>query len=188
MNKIFVSIFLIILFTTFISCSLDYSDATLSEERGKGIPDTVLHDVTYTTVRNYRPVLKVQADRSESYSDKHKAVLTNVYLTEFDNQGNPISNGNADKIEFNTENENADFIGNIHLYSRREEASITADNFYWDSENRVLNADPDDEVTVEQDSGSKIKGRNFSADMQTNIITFESPVKGTFITEDDNDE
>ena len=170
----------------FAACSLDYSEATISDESESDIPDTVLYDVTYTSVRNFHLLLQVNAESSKSYSKKNQAVLEKVELTEYDSQGTPTSTGRADQIIFNTENENADFTGDIYFHSKREEASIIAENFYWDSENRLLTADPEDRVVVQQDSGSQIKGTQFSADMKTNIITYDSPVQGTFVTEDDD--
>jgi LPS export ABC transporter protein LptC len=183
--------YLFLCFLIFISfctaCSLDYSEATIADESESEIPDTVLFDVTYTSVRNFHLLLQVEAESSKSYSNKNQAVLEKVQLTEYDSQGNTTSTGRADQIIFNTENENADFTGDIYFHSKREEASIIAENFYWDSEKRRLTADPEDKVVVQQDSGSQITGTQFSADMKTNIITYESPVQGTFVTEDDNE-
>jgi LPS export ABC transporter protein LptC len=170
-------IFILLIFG---SCSLDYSSANIAEDLSEKIPETIFINFSQVQVRNSKITNKIEASRAESYTKKKEMVLENLRYKEFDDAGELITEGKADKAVFNTETEDADMFGNIYFYSYTEETAIFAETLYWKKEEEKLTAEPDEKVIVKKDDGSYIEGKGFETDFRLKEIVFKKNVKGSY--------
>ena len=166
------------------SCSLDYTDAILSENMSEEIPDSILYDFTHTSVRNGTPASRLHADRAEIYEKKNETRLHDVVFQEFDRDGTIVTEGRADYTLFDTETEDAELSGDLSFYSSKEEATVSTDYLYWNDEEKTLVGAPEAAVTIYKDSGTELSGVGFEADISTLSVNFDGPVQGTYVDED----
>jgi LPS export ABC transporter protein LptC len=172
---------ILFLFTIIISsCSLDYSSAHIAEDLSETIPETEFIDFSQVQVRNNKITTKIEASLAESYTKKKEMVLKDLWYKEFDETGELITEGKADKAVFNTETEDADMFGNIYFYSYTEKTAIFADTLYWKNKEEKLIAEPDEKVIVKKDDGSYIEGKGFETDFRLKEIIFKKSVKGSY--------
>ncbi len=169
-------------------CSIDYESGTFSENLSEEIPDTVLLSFTHTVVRGETPLFRITAERAESFDTKKETRLTDVSFREYDADGTVITEGVADSAVFFTDTENARIEGNIRVTTHREDGSLSAERLSWDSEERLLAGEPEDEVEIERETGSQVRGRDFRADLRRRVITFGSSVDGIYRSGEKTDE
>jgi LPS export ABC transporter protein LptC len=167
------------------ACSLEYQQE-LPSEISEDTPDTILFDVTHTVVRDGSPRFVVTAERAEAFSQKKRQYLTSVRFRELRSDGTLLTEGTAAYAEYQTDTEDFELSGDLRFYSAEEDAWLSAQYLYWDSDARTLTSDPAEAVVVERGDGTRIRGRGFAAEMGRSIIRFEDGVSGTLV-EEDND-
>lgn len=167
------------------ACSLEYDESLLASEISEDIPDTILFEVTNTIVRDGSPRFIVEAQRAETFSRIDRQYLHEIRFRELDGDGAVITDGVADYAEYQTDTEDFELTGALRFYSAAEEAWLTADYLYWDSEARLLTSEPEEPVIVERADGTTIRGRGFVAEMGRSIIRFEGGVSGTLVEDED---
>ena len=170
------------------ACSLDYDQARLATEISPDTPDTILHDVIHTVVRDGRPRFVVRAERSESYRERRRQYLYHVEFLELDAEGETATYGVADSGEYKTDTEDIDLTGGLRFYSAVEDAWLTAERLSWKNDTRTLTSLPDETVILERGDGTEIRGRGFVAEMARSMLRFEDGVSGTLIEEDNPQE
>lgn len=175
----------LILALTASGCSLSYDDLTITEDIPESIPDSVMRDFTHTTVRESLPVFSLNAGEALTYSKKKRIYLTKITFAEYDSEGEIATSGRARNAVFHTDTEDAEISGDVLFYSTRQEASVEAESLYWNSEERLLTGNPNEEVRIIRDSGAEIRGRGFRGDLKTLTFTFEDSVSGTYLDEED---
>jgi LPS export ABC transporter protein LptC len=156
----------------------------MSEE----IPDSVIVDFVHTSVRDGKPVFRLEAGRAEVYNKREETRLFNVYFQEYARDGAVATEGWAEKTIFFTDTENAEMAGDLLVYSSSEEAFVGSDYLYWDDSARTLTSRRDSAVTIEKDDGTTLRGLGFRADMATRSVEFSGSVSGTYVSEDDSEE
>jgi len=166
------------------SCSMDYSEAQVSEEIPESIPDARFTDFSHTVVRDGSVRLYISAEKAESFIKKKETRTYNVTFLQYDKDNKVVTEGVADKAIINTETENAEISGNIVMYSHNQEAKITCKYLYWNQEENTLTAKKEDTVYLHKDNGSVIQGTGFTADFQLQKVRFEGSVEGTYIVDD----
>jgi len=181
------SLLLAALSLLFAACSLDYDESQLASEISEETPDTILFEVKNTIVRDESPRFIVEAERAETFSRIDRQYLFEIRFRELDQDGVVITDGVADYAEYHTDTEDFEITGDLRFYSAAEEAWLSADYLYWDSDARLLTSEPEEPVVVERADGTTIRGRGFVAEMGRSIIRFEGGVSGTLV-EDDNPE
>ncbi|HKJ85999.1 MAG TPA: LPS export ABC transporter periplasmic protein LptC [Spirochaetia bacterium] len=169
------------------ACSLDYDESQLASEISEDTPDTILFDVTNTIVRDGSPRFIVEADRAETFGQLDRQYLYEIRFRELNADGAVITDGVAAYAEYQTDTEDFELTGDLRFYSAAEEAWLSADYLYWDSDARLLTSEPEEPVIVERADGTTIRGRGFVAEMGRSIIRFEGGVSGTLV-EDENPE
>ncbi len=169
----------ILLFT--VTCSLDYGQAEVVEELSEEIPDTIIYEFTHTVVRDGRPVLIVEAAESQTFSRRDTQLLSGIAFRELDRSGDLVTSGTANNAVYDTATQDVEITGNVLFFSAEEEATLTADSLFWDDENRMLRAEPEDSVRVATEEGTNIEGRGFEVDMQFRTMTYERGVRGRII-------
>ena len=176
-----------VLFVLFSAgCSLDYSSVYIAEGLSEEIPDSILSEFTHTSVKNGLPVFRLSAGKAYIYNKKEETHLSDILFQEFDAAGQVTTDGRADRAVFFTENEDAEFWGDLYFYSLSEEASFSTSYLYWSSEAKKLSGQEDTQVLIRRDSGTEILGTGFEAEARTRVVTFTGPVSGTYIMEDED--
>ena len=170
---------------TSFGCSLDYTDAILSEELSAEIPDSILFQFTHTAVRDGVPAFRLQAERAEIFEKKKENRLEGVTFIEYGRDGEIITEGWAGRALFLTETENAELSEGISFYSIREDATVTTDYLFWNNENKTLTGSPEEAVVIQKDSGTSLTGTGFEAYINTRSVSFEGPVQGNYVGEND---
>ncbi|UCF99846.1 MAG: LPS export ABC transporter periplasmic protein LptC [Spirochaetaceae bacterium] len=168
-----------------VSCSLDYEQARMAESIPGQIPETILFDFTHTVVSGGRIWVVLEAERAETYSERKEIVLQGVSFREYDEQGNLLTEAQAERAVFNTDSEDATVSGAIVIYSPEEKASLQAGRLSWIREGRRLVADDGQAVRLQKDDGSFVEGRGFSADFRRKKLEFSSRVRGSYVREEE---
>ncbi len=166
-------------------CSLDYSDTYVPDDMSEDIPDTILQQFRYTSIKEGRPVFFIEGEKAEFYVSRERTYLTNVQFTEYDADGDVATEGSADTAVYFTDTENAEIEGDLRFYSSTESATVTAEYLYWDNQEKRLRGSRDGSVAVRKDSGSKIEGIGFEADARRKEVTFSGTVSGRYVPEEE---
>jgi LPS export ABC transporter protein LptC len=175
---------LVLLQLLFVSCSLDYEQARVAESIPGQTPETILIDFTHTVVSGGRVWVVLEAERAETYSERKEIVLEGVYYREYDEEGNLLTEAQAEKAVFSTDSEDATVSGSIVIYSPEEQAALQASRLSWTREGRRLVADDGQTVRLQKDDGSFVEGQGFSADFRRRKLEFSSRVRGSYVWEE----
>lgn len=169
-------------------CTFDYEEARMAEDLSETVPETVLHE--FTQVRMYKgvPQYRVYGSKAETYGKKKETVAEDVLFQEFDDEGQVVTEGSADRITYFTESENAELTGNLDFYSADEEAGIEGEYLYWNDEKQTLAGRPEERISMEKNDGSAISGRGFTAEISEKAIRFSDAVEGVWVDEEEEDE
>lgn len=157
----------------------------MADEIAEDIPDTILDSFIHTQVKGGRKTFMVQADRGEFYDKKKETLFTGVQFREFGSDGSVITEGTCEHARLFTDTDNVELWGGLMFYSAREEAQLTAEELFWNDAQGTLTAAPEAFVEIEKDSGSRLRGRGFSAETGSRTVRFESNVSGTWVGNDE---
>jgi LPS export ABC transporter protein LptC len=171
-----------------LSCSLDYEQARVAESISGQIPETILLDFTHTVVSGGRVWVVLEAERAETYGERNEIILENVLFREYDQEGNLLTEAQAQYAVFAMDSEDATVSGAIRIYSHEEQASLQASRLSWIREGRRIVADDGQTVRLETDEGSFVEGEGFSADFRRKTLEFSSRVRGSYVREEEDQE
>jgi LPS export ABC transporter protein LptC len=166
------------------ACSLDYTQATTEEQTSHGLPDTVAVGLVHKIHKDGRLSLELEAARAETYNETKTTVLKDARFVEYDKQGGKATEGQADKVVYHTDTENAEISGDVRVHSASEKGSVSATALAWENKTKKLSAPPEEEVFIRKDDGSFISGSGFLGDFRTRELTFAGPVKGSYVWEE----
>jgi LPS export ABC transporter protein LptC len=165
---------------TAAACSIDGGAPGEGQAAGE-VPDTVAVGVVHRIHRDGRLSLELTASRAETWNETKKTILTDARFVEFDQAGAQATAGEAQKVIFHSDTENADISGGVRVRSEVEEGNVTAEALSWDNKARRLSAPAQDVVTLRKDDGTSISGSGFLGDFRTRELTFSGPVVGTYV-------
>jgi LPS export ABC transporter protein LptC len=165
------------------SCSIDYQGASEGEQAPSGIPDTVAVGLLHRVHKDGRLSLQLEAERAESWNEKNQTILTDAHFIEFDKKGEKATEGDAQKVIYHSDTENAEISGMVHLHSTLEKGDVSADTLAWENKTKKLTAPPSELVTMHKEDGSSLTGTGFTGDFMRRQITFAGPVQGTYVWE-----
>ncbi len=168
-------------------CSLDYRGVMVATTMPENVPDTVLDDLTTTSVRGASAYFRIEAGHAETFGRKNETILTSVKFQEFDKNGKAVTEGSADRVVYHTDTRNAELSGNLKVYSSTEDAHVSADYLYWNDDDKTLQGRPGSVVVITKDSGSLIEGTGFSAEIRTRTVRFSGAVRGTWVGGSDDE-
>jgi LPS export ABC transporter protein LptC len=169
-------------------CSLDYGAVQGEEEAPGTIPDTVAVEVTHKVHEGGRLVLELNAGRTETWGAQKKMVLEEVRFVQYGDDSAPATSGEARRVVYHTDTENAEISGSVRVHSASEKAGIDAPALAWENKPKRLTAPSDAVVHITRDDGSSITGRGFAGDFRTRQVSFSGPVEGTYVwTGDEQD-
>ena len=167
------------------SCSLDYEQLQMAEERDESVPETVISDAEFTVVRTGARSFRISAERAETYPERQEQILSGLSFEELGAGGEVITTGRADRAVHETDTDDVTMSGNISFYSSEYEARVTTDYLHWNNEEKLLRGRDDGEVRLELDSGSVVEGTGFEADMRRSIARFAQSVQGVLETDEE---
>jgi LPS export ABC transporter protein LptC len=167
------------------SCSLDYGAGP--EGRGAAeLPSARFTAYTHTLVVRGAKNFEIYAAEAEAYAESSRTVLTDVRFAEYDpDTGELVSSGRADRAVFFPESEDAEFVGNVRLESKRQDAVLEGESLRWDGEAKRLEGGLDRTVTVRRGDGSWVSGAGFAADARTRSFVFRESVEGLIVRSDE---
>jgi LPS export ABC transporter protein LptC len=169
-------------------CSLDYGAVQGEERIADTIPDTVAIEVTHKVHEDGRLALELEAGRTETWGAQKKMVLEEVRFVQYAEDSSPATSGEARRVVYHTDTENAEVSGSVRVYSQAEKAGIAAPSLSWESKPKRLTAPAGAVVRITKDDGSSISGTGFSGDFRTREVSFSGPVEGTYVwTGDEQD-
>ena len=169
------------------ACSFDYP-ARGAEELADQVPETVLTDVAYIVVRDGQVRASITADQVENYPRAGTAVLAGAHYAEFDDAGEVVATGSAERAVYYTASEDAELSGAVDLRSESQTTALRARVLRWESEPRRLSAPAAELVELVRDDGSAFSGAGFTADLRRKAVRFAAPVTGTVVIDNDADE
>jgi len=168
-------------------CSFDYSESGASaEELLETVPETELHDVTHTVVRNGRLLAEISAEQVQNFPRQRYALLEDVRYVEYDAAGEPVTTASAESASFFSGREDAKVAGAIRLRSESQGVSLEAESLRWEGGRHRLVSEQ--EVSITRDDGSEVRAGGVDVDVRRNTIRFAAPVSGTLVTEDAEEE
>lgn len=165
-----------------ISCSLDYSEADLSDSFSQEIPDIIIEGYETVEVHKNEPSLRITAGKALFYNQKEETHLSNVDFYNY--RDNEIStHGRTDKAIMHMKSGDANMSGGILIESVEDESRLKASTLNWTDEEKTLTSGKDEEVTVIDKKGSSLRGKGFSANIKSKSIDFEGEISGEFFSE-----
>jgi len=171
------------------SCSFDYGAASLGEGMSDQTPNAVLQDFRHCVVEDGSVIFRMNAKQASTFETLKETRLKDVSFAEFDPQtGAALTSGRASDAKFFSATEDAEFSGDIVLYSQRNEVGLSGGYLYWDSKKKTLEGRRDRLISITKDDGSIIKGEGFSADAVRKSFSFSGHVSGTMAVSDDTSE
>ena len=176
---------LILAVAVLVSCRLDYGQQQLVDELDEDVPETVLTDVRHTIVRDGSPRFRIIADTAETFTERKRQYLYGIEFSELRPDGSLITSGTADYAEYQVDTEDVELTGNLRFFSEEEQAWLTAEYLYWNSDSRRLTSQASRPVTVHRTDGTRITGRGFVAEMSRASIYFQGGVSGTIVEEEE---
>jgi LPS export ABC transporter protein LptC len=171
-------------FLLFSACHLNYEQATSEETTPAGLPDTVAIGLVHRIHKDGRLSLELVAARAETFNADKTTVLLKARFVEYDKQGGKATEGQAAKVVFHTDTENAEISGNVSVHSSAEKGKVTAASLAWENKGKRLTAPPGEQVHISKDDGSFISGSGFVGDFRTRQLTFTGPVEGSYVWEE----
>jgi LPS export ABC transporter protein LptC len=166
------------------SCSIDYQGASVEEQAPAGIPDTVAVGILHRVHKDGRLSLEMEAARAESWNAKSQTILTDAHFVEFDEKGAKATEGEARKVIYHTDTENAEISGAVRVHSAMEKGDVRAETLSWENKTRRLTAPPAEQVTIHKEDGTFLTGTGFTGDFMRRKVTFDGPVQGTYVWEE----
>jgi len=162
-------------------CSIDYGEAAAEQKAAEGVPDTIAVDILHRVHKDGRLSLELSAARAVSYDDKNETVLSDARFAAYDDKGEKSTDGQARRVIFHTDTENAEISGGVHVHSSTEKGDVTADSLYWENKTKKLTAPEAEQVTIRKDDGSSLSGSGFSGDFSRRQLSFKGPVQGRYV-------
>jgi LPS export ABC transporter protein LptC len=166
------------------ACHLNYEQVTAEETTPRGLPDTVATGLVHKIHKDGRLTMELEADRAETFNEDKTTVLTGAHFTEYDKNGEKATEGEAARLVFHTDTENAEISGDVRVHSAAEKGEVMANSLSWQNREKLLTAPPQEKVLISKDDGSFINGSGFVGDFRTRHITFNGPVEGSWVSED----
>jgi LPS export ABC transporter protein LptC len=165
-------------------CSMDYKATEVAEKTGAGVPDTVATGIVHKIFKNGHLSFILEASQAQTFNSQKETIISNASFQELDDKGKVVTNGQAGRIVYHADTENAEISGRVSVHSASEKAEVTADSLSWQNKEKRLAAEQGEIVTVRKDDGSFIRGTGFVGDFRTRQVTYAGRVEGTYVWEE----
>ena len=163
------------------ACSID-TGTSAEGPAAAAVPDTVAVNVVHRVHQDGHLSLELTAARAETWNDTRQTILSDTHFTEFAQDGTTATEGQARKVVFHSDTEDAEVSGGVRVRSTVEKGNVTAESLSWENKARRLSAPPQEVVTLVKDDGTSISGTGFLGDFKRRELTFSGPVTGTYVS------
>jgi hypothetical protein len=190
MSFFFLSTFFSLLFVLlFAACSFDYDTVEDSESE----PDVVMGNVEYVRMENSLPVVRLRSREARRYEAKHTMEMDDFSFEQY-NAAVPETaelpdvnvRGRGSSVKIETDSMNLTMAGGISIDVTSEDFSLRTESLSWEDRERLLSAPG--EVVITRSDGTRLSGRNLSADTRRREWRFEEAVSGDIVEEDEDGE
>jgi hypothetical protein len=144
-------------------------------------------------MENNLPVVRVRSEEARRYEAKHAMEMDGFSFEQYnptppEDGENPDVNvrGSGGSVTIETDSGNLSMTGGVSIDVRSEDLSLSAESLSWEDKERLFSAPG--EVTVTRSDGTRLSGRNLSADTRKREWRFEEEVAGDIVEEDEEDE
>jgi LPS export ABC transporter protein LptC len=172
------------------ACSFDY-DASAGDFDND--PDVVMKDVEYVRMENALPVVRIRSKEARRYEAKHAMEMDGFSFEQYnptlpENAEIPDINvrGDGGSVRIETDSRNLTMAGGVSIDVQSEDFSLRTETLSWEDKDRLISAPG--EVTVTRSDGTRLSGRNLSADTRRREWRFEEAVSGDIVEEDEETE
>lgn len=173
------TVFISFLFIVFLmACDID-TDASPAESIE--IAETIVYELNQIKVEKGRVLYEIDAERAETYAAEDLTRIFNMEFTQYDKDGKVVAEGNASKVEYNVETENAVVDGEMQFASVTEGVTLVSSWLEWNNEKKTLTGKDDVPVRLEKESGTVLEGMGFQALTDTKTVSFSKGMKGVFV-------
>lgn len=170
---------LLVTVSLFWGCTINYNDQSEEIEKSDSIPDSVMKNFNLIQIKNNKPHNEINSSLAEIYNTQDRTVLHNVTFTEYSTTTyKATTQGQADKIEYFNDTEDAQLTGNLEFISTKDELKMTGEYLLWNKEEKSIVSSSDSAIRVVKEDGSKIEGYGFSANLRNSTFSFEKDITG----------
>jgi LPS export ABC transporter protein LptC len=171
------------------SCSFDYDTSAVDSGND---PDVVMKNVEYVRMENARPVVRIRSKEARRYEAKHAMEMDGFSFEQYnpappENAEIPDINvrGSGGSVKIETDSGNLTMAGGVSIDVQSEDLSLRTESISWEDGERLFSAPG--EVAITRSDGTKLSGRNLSADTRKREWRFEEEVSGDVVEEDEED-
>ncbi len=176
-------------FALLASCSFNYDAASFNEKMSEQTPNVVLDDFEHCVVEDGAVIFRLNAKQASTYETLKETRLKDVSFAEFDPAtGEALTSGKSTDAKFFSATEDAEFSGEIQVYSKRNQVGLSGGYLYWNSKKKTLEGRRDRLISISKDDGSVVKGEGFSADAVKKSFAFSGHVSGTLVVPEDEED
>ncbi|MDR0404036.1 MAG: LPS export ABC transporter periplasmic protein LptC [Treponema sp.] len=190
MKKPSVSAWIAVLFILPAACSFDYDAAA---EDSENIPDVIMKDVEYVRMENALPQVRIRSKEARRYETKHTMEIDSFSFEQYNPEApeagvipNINVRGSGGSANIETDTRNLTMGGGVSIEVESEDISLQTESLSWENAGRVFVAPG--EVVVTRSDGTRLSGRNLSADTRRRGWRFEEAVSGDIAEEDEDAE
>ncbi|HTX72802.1 MAG TPA: LPS export ABC transporter periplasmic protein LptC [Rectinemataceae bacterium] len=170
---------------TVVSCHFTYG-AGAAAAGAAAAPTAVFVNYQHNVVTRGALSFHLSAERAEVYDADKKTVLHAVSFAQYDpDTGELVASGRADEAVYYSENEDAEFSGDVRLESKRQDAVLVGEYLRWDGTAKKLSGRLERTVTISRSDGSFVTGAGFEADALRRSFSFKDSVEGTLTARDE---
>jgi len=169
-------------------CSLNYSESEMAESLSEELPNSIIRNYRFVDIRSGRSSFRIYAAEARMYHKAHKTELKDLFFQEINAEGEVVTEGEAARATIFTQTDDVEMHGDISFSGAAQEATIISNYLFWNNEERRLEGNPDQTVTIIKADGSRIRGKGFSADAAGQRVEFSEAVEGIYVQNDENTE
>jgi LPS export ABC transporter protein LptC len=154
--------------------------ATTDTAVSKDIPDVVFTGFERQEVEKGVVVFTAKADKAEYYASESRLVLYGLSFEQKSSDGLAVeSTGEAGMVVYHEDTGNAEFSGNVKLYSKSGNASFQTSSLRYLGASQTLEGGPSDMVVVQVGEKLFLSGKGFIADVRAKTFGFSDGLQGT---------
>src|SRR6056297_2012760 len=169
-------------------CSLNYSESEMAESLSEELPNSIIRSYRFVDIRSGRSSFRIYAAEARMYHKAHKTQLKDLFFQEINPEGEIVTEGEAARATIFTQTDDVEMHGQISFSGAPQEATIISDYLFWNNEERRLEGNPEQTVTIIKADGTRIRGKGFSADAAGQRVEFSEAVEGVYVQDDEDED
>lgn len=185
MKQLFLFAFILIILT---ACEINYEQLSQVDTIERDIPLIVMDNVRYDEMSGNELSQRVTAETFKVFENPGYVEIYKGDVITYQSDGSVELEGEAGFGRYDRESEDAEVREDISMRFHPEEISVSAKEFLWEDQDRVLRSPESEVVEIIRGDGSIIKGKGFNVDMKTKTVSFQNASEGRLNTDDVSNE